>query len=104
MVCVSRDGEGDSRRVLVPLAELRRPHFAPEAGGRGVALPAGSLAAFMFCSTIPAGVPFGHGHVHCRRRGRPSSIRVVVDRAGTDHAVYDWLRAMAQRLDEGRGS
>jgi hypothetical protein len=81
MVCVSRDGEGDSRKVLVPVAELRRPHFHAETGGRGVALPPGSLAAFMFCDLIPAGVPFGHGHVHCVRRGRPSSIRVV-DRSG----------------------
>lgn len=99
MVCVSRDGEGDSRKLMVPLAELRRPHFAPSAGGRGVSLPPGSLAAYMFCDLIPAGVPFGHGHVHCVRRGRPSSIKVVIDRVSTSDAVYGRLREMAEQCN-----
>jgi hypothetical protein len=89
LVCVSLDGGGDWRRVLVPVPEVHGPHMAVTSGGYFDVLPALDLGVYVDHEWIPEKWRSGK---HPRRGRR----KVMVERAHTDPAVY------ARLLEEGR--
>lgn len=91
-VVVSRDGWGDARTARVPVAALRNPHMATHRGGDVAPFPAPTLCAYMHCTLLPDHMPFGHA---CGHDSGPHSIKVVIERSGTESATWSALRARA---------
>src|SRR3954471_24248071 len=91
-VTVTR-GWGDRRTACVPLSALRNPHMATDQGGRRRRLPRPMLAAYVWCTCVPDGVPFGHSHEH---GDVPHSIKVLIRRRDNHGSIYEALRDAAK--------
>jgi hypothetical protein len=87
LVCVSRDGGGDWRRVLVPVAETRFRHLAVARGGDHAPLPEPMLAVYADSEWVPAAWRSG-------RHGR-GSMKFLVEPEWTDATVLERLRVLA---------
>jgi len=95
VVCVSRDGGGDWRRVLVPVAETRFAHMAVSRGGDCAALDPPQLAVYVDSGWFPEAWRSGkHGG---------GSMKLLVEREHTEPAVYELLRAEGERRVYSRG-
>jgi len=89
LVCVSRDGGGDWRRVLVPVSEVHGPHIAVTRGGDYAPLPEPMLAGYVDSAWVPLAWRCGkHG------AGR---MKLIVEPEFTDPPVLERLRAAGER-------
>ena len=90
LVCVSRDGGGDWRRVLVPAGGYRGAHMAVTRGGDWQVLPAPALSVYVDPQWVPA----------AWRRKHPQSdrwMKLVVEAEHTESGVLERLLAQGRK-------
>ena len=91
-VVVSRNLGGT--KVRLPVSALDGLHMTNSAGGTGARLPRTTLAAYIWCSSIPDDYWSAFGH-SCSHGPPPHRIKVVIPRGANSRVVYEKLLELA---------